>query len=858
MIIFPTDRQHHHLLGGKATALAKLQPLTESNKCRIPAWFAVPAGAEISTAEIIAACEKIPAPSFAVRSSARGEDGAEHSFAGQYDSYLYVSPSDVPAAIRQVHNSHRSDHLSSYQASKNIQLTDQPTALVQQMIQPDVSGVAFSADPVTGRRAHAIVSALWGTGTAIVSGEADTDTWCIDQDGNIVATNIAHKTIHHTINERSNINSLDDRPKLIPEGTATTPTPPEKQDIPCLTEAQIKQVAALARLCACQFGCPQDIEWALADGELYLLQSRPITTLAHTPDPDDPLTVWDNSNIAESYSGITSPLTFSFAARIYEHVYREFCGLLSVPKSRIRANDFVFSQMLGHHHGHVYYNLNSWYHVLAMLPGFSLNRSFMEQMMGVKEPMPDEVVHAILKQTQTTKLKDTWGLLRTFTGLIRNQCNLETNIRKFYHRLNQALAAPDQPLTEMSATELRSHYHDLESKLLKRWDAPLVNDFFAMIYYGVLQSLCKKWLNSSSLHNQLLLDTGDIISAEPPRRINAMAAIAKNSSTLTNLLADPNASTSDKLSAISKLPELEAAYLSYLEKFGDRCLEELKLESPSVGENPQALLTSIGIMANRLLTQPTSTSEPPPPTQAPSPADIPALDPLTGIKRKLFLWVLRQAKDRVRDRENLRFERTRLFGRVRNIIRELGKRMQQDRLIDTADDIFWLPLQDAMNPSLTAQQLQTTIQSNKQHFDSFITPPPDRFETRGPLSRYREFTPTSAQQTELLEGDLSGIGACPGIVRGSVRVVTEPQSATLREGEILVAQQTDPGWVVLFPSASALLVERGSLLSHSAIVARELRLPCIVSIRNVTQLLHTGDIIEIDGSTGSIRIIEKA
>ena len=166
-------------------------------------------------------------------------------------------------------------------------------------------------------------------------------------------------------------------------------------------------------MCAEHFGCPQDIEWAIEGDQLYLLQSRPITTLGHTPDPSEPLVVWDNSNIAESYSGITSPMTFSFAERAYEHVYREFCKLLSVPQQKIQDNDDVFPNMLSHIRGHVYYNLNSWYHVLAMLPGFSINRSFMEQMMGVKEPMPNEVVQTILQRTQTTKAKDTWALIKT-------------------------------------------------------------------------------------------------------------------------------------------------------------------------------------------------------------------------------------------------------------------------------------------------------------------------------------------------------------------------------------------------------------------------------------------------------------
>ncbi len=838
MIIHPHQSEHFDLLGGKARALARLSEVG----CNIPPWFAVTEDDSSHSDEITRCASQLGSKRFAVRSSARGEDGAEHSFAGQYDTFLYVDPTDLIEKIRKVRQSGQSEHLKTYQSSQDITHTHTPTALVQAMLTPDVSGVAFSADPVSGKRSHTLVSGLWGTGSALVSGDADADTWTVDEHHQIISRSIADKSHQHTPDPSSE------------EGIKLTPTPAEKRGIPCLSDRQIIEVANLARMCADHFGCPQDIEWAIEGGQLYLLQSRPITTLGHTPDPDAPLTVWDNSNIAESYSGVTSPMTFSFAERAYEHVYREFCKLLSVPTQRIIANDDVFPNMLGHIRGHVYYNLNSWYHVLAMLPGFSVNRGFMEQMMGVKEPMPDEVVREILKKTQTTKIRDTWALVKTVTGLIRNHRSLQKQIDAFYQRLNNALESPEKPLTEMSGRELTQHYQNLESQLLKRWDAPLINDFFAMIHYGVLKSLCEKWLGDASLQNSLLLDAGDIISAEPPRRIMAMANRVAPHPSLSQLLADPDAPTNQKLTSLQEYPSIYQEYNNYLNEFGDRCLEELKLESPTVGDNPQSLLTGIGVMALRHPLGPTQ------PATVPGPAPEPAPDPtrsLHGIKRRLFHWVLKNARDRVRDRENLRFERTRLFGRVRQIIVELGKRLHHDQVIDQPDDIFFLTITEVMGAyegTTELAPLKALCRERKEEQARYKTAPPDRFETRGPLAHYTHFTPTT--QEEPYDGEqLLGTGACPGIIRGPVRVVTDPRNATLREGEILVAQQTDPGWVVLFPAASGLLVERGSLLSHSAIVARELQLPCIVSIRNITTILKTGDIVEMNGSTGDVKIL---
>jgi pyruvate,water dikinase len=278
-----------------------------------------------------------------------------------------------------------------------------------------------------------------------------------------------------------------------------------------------------------------------------------------------------------------------------------------------------------------------------------------------------------------------------------------------------------------------------------------------------------------------------------------------------------------------------------------------------VGDNPQTLLTGIGVMAKR------EPAKHHPDTTSPSLQEVQI--PLKGIKRHVFLWVLKQTKHRIRDRENLRFERTRLFGRVRQIVVQLGNRLHTSQHLDASQDVFFLTIEETLGvyeKTTPFEALRQKCAQRKQTQSTFTTPPPDRFETRGPLASYSSFRPTESAQSIEAEANssdpnqLSGTGACPGLVRGIVKVVTNPREATLREGEILVAQQTDPGWVVLFPAASGLLIERGSLLSHSAIVARELQIPCIVSINQVTTRLKTGDLVEMNGSTGVISILKSA
>jgi pyruvate,water dikinase len=234
------------------------------------------------------------------------------------------------------------------------------------------------------------------------------------------------------------------------------------------------------------------------------------------------------------------------------------------------------------------------------------------------------------------------------------------------------------------------------------------------------------------------------------------------------------------------------------------------------------------------------------------------------LRRWVFGKVLDQARGRVRDRENLRFERTRVFGRVRRIFLELGRRFTALGWLDDARDVFFLETHEALGVvegTATSVSLRALVAARRSEFAGYsaATAPPDRFETHGMVHHGRQWEQAAvAAATPLAGGEQrSGTGCYPGVVRGTVRVVRDPREAELRPGEILVAERTDPGWVMLFPAAAGLLVERGSLLSHSAIVARELGIPAVVSIPGLTQWLTTGDTVEMDGRAGTITRVSR-
>jgi pyruvate,water dikinase len=865
-------------LGGKARALAALR----AAELPIPAWFVVRPEAfhdslapELRrdlesatdgeglrrTLEVLrpsdAVCAELEqalkdlcpdgAP-VAVRSSASDEDGAQHSFAGQLDSFLFVPAAEVPAKVAAVWRSGFSDRIVAYRREHGLPLTPRPPAvLVQRMVAADVAGVAFGADPVSGRRRLAVVSAVLGLGTALVSGEADADTFHVEEDGTITARTVADKRIAHRPAPGKG------------EGVEAVQVSEEQARQPALRDEQVRAVAELVRRTGRHFGRPQDVEWAIEGGKLFLLQSRPITSLAGTADPDGVVNIWDNSNIAESYNGVTTPLTFSFARRAYEEVYRQFCRILRVPEAKVVASANVFRHMLGLIQGRVYYNLLNWYRLLTLLPGFQANRGFMEQMMGVKEALPEHLVRELTPPTWGSRLKDRFRLLGSVFALVRSHFGMSRQIRSFYGRLRDALGEGKPDLERLRADELVAYYRDLEAQLLTRWDAPLVNDFLAMIFYGLLGRLTRTWCGDpeGTLQNDLLCGEGGMISAEPAARVREMAALAARDPALVAALCDgtPEAARA----AVGRIPAFRDLYNAYLDRFGDRCLEELKLESPTLHDDPLTLLRSVGQLARRL-----AADSAPPPASREAEVRQRAEERVRSalrwrpLRHLLFAWVLRNARARVRDRENLRFERTRLFGRVRLILVELGRKFHALDLLDDPRDVFYLEVEECLGyvtGTSTTTDLRGLAALRKAEFDRYrrLPPPADRFETRGVVHQGNAFQGKAASPQQTPEGDrLKGLGCCPGVVRGPARVITDPRNATLNNGDILVAERTDPGWIMLFPSAAGLLVERGSLLSHSAIVAREMGIPAVVSLTGVTRWLRDGDQVELDGSTGVV------
>ncbi|HET7275039.1 MAG TPA: PEP/pyruvate-binding domain-containing protein [Longimicrobiaceae bacterium] len=810
-------------------------------RTKLPAAFLAEVAAGLRETELTGSL-------LAVRSSAVGEDGKEVSFAGQFDSVLGVREADLSDAILKVWASAFNPHAVAYGGGQTIRMG----VIIQAMVDPAVSGVAFGADPVTGQTDVTVVTAVYGLGEGLVSGELDADTFRIHQSAD------RPPTVTVILADKASA------VRLGPDGgTWTEPVPHDLRSSSSLTEAETIEIAGCAHRLGEAFGQPQDVEWALIDTggparRLLILQTRPITTLGNAPPNAGVRRVWDNSNIIESYSGVTSPLTFSFARSVYEEVYRQFCVLMGVSDRVVDQNRRIFANMLGLVRGRVYYNLLHWYRVLALLPGYRVNRGFMERMMGVQEKLEHEPSPVVT----TGKVKDAGRLLRMVYRLVRENRRLRTGVPAFHAHVDSVISPlAKEDLTTWSADRLVDLYQRLEDELLRHWQTPLVNDFFAMIWFGLLSRLIERWLPDEppTLMNDLLIHEGGIISVEPSRLIVEMAE---------NVVADPTLSEKfsqqqndeelwKQLAADPACAPFFGNLQAYLAKFGDRCANELKLETITLREDPSFLLKTIRgyIAVSAAPLDPTKQLEV-------RRAAAERVGQMGGVRRRVFGIVLSGARARVRDRENLRFERTRVFGTVRRIFLGLGHHLTRNELVDNPRDIFYLTVQevfDYVHGTSTMSNLRALIALRREEWNRHEqeSAPPDRFESIGPVELGHWQIPTPADPADGPgEGILRGLGCCPGLVRAPVRIVRDPRDAGNLKGHILVAERTDPGWTLLFPTAEGLLVERGSLLSHSAIVAREVGLPCVVAIPALLSTLQDGDIVEMDGTTGVVRRLD--
>ncbi len=784
----------------------------------------------------------------AIRSSAKFEDGINQSFAGAMDTILNVKSSEEAVkSVVQCLGSVFNERIITYRKKNDLPVFGGfPSIIIQRMVDAEASGVMFTKDIINKKKNQIYISAVLGLGEGLVSGLLDADSFVINKlNGEIIEQNIVSK-----------------KEMLIggENGTVRVKSPPEQAETTSLSNHILKKLYKNGLNIEKKFGVCSDIEFAVADNKLYILQTRPITTDISKNN----IRVWDNSNIVESYSGVTTPLTYTFIRKAYSGVYSLFCGLLGVDKQALTDDPDLFNNMLGLIEGRVYYNLINWYKIVSYLPGYKYNKAFMEQMMGVSTvsdlvdtdsaPGFFRKYFVYLPQTAVVGFKMLYILLTL-------DKRIEKFFKNFYRNYNRYKSINLKEIQTMGLFDLLG---DLEKNVLNIWKEPILNDLKCMIFYGLLKSLTVKWGIDPGgvIHNDLLVGEGDIKSKKVVTELLNIAEVIRNDKVMNGLFeSNTPEDIYAKIMDNEEYSKLKKMIVSYLDEYGVRSIEEMKLESVPVKDNPAFC---ISILKNFVMTITKSGSQ-----SNENELNI-RKEAEKVVKEKLrfkrflvvfskgsiYRFVLKRTREGVRDRENQRFCRTEIYSIVRDVFLEIGRRWAESEAIDSQRDIFyleWSEIEDFVKGRSTTPDLKSLIGIRKKLYGEFNkTNPDDRIETEGEpyifLKNYK-------YGKTLNSGVMKGTPCSPGVVRGRVRVVEKPDMNLSLNGEILVARQTDPGWVVLFPSISGLIVERGSPLSHSAIVAREMGIPAIVGVKGVSTCLKDGNEVMLDGNRGIVELI---
>lgn len=792
----------------------------------------------------------------AVRSSAADEDSKNLSFAGQMETFLNIRDREgFLSAVCGCWASLFGERAVLYRINNGIDpWACEIAVIVQEMVESEVSGVIFTANPLTGNREEMLISSTWGLGEGLVSGKLDADNFILDSTGNIKESNIVEKKQLMAYDTGGGIRTID--------------VPIDKQGEASLTKGQLGELHKMALNVQGFKGMPMDIEFAIYKEKVYLLQARPITNLKEQVKPGkDNFNVWDNSNIVESYSGVTTPLTFSFIKKAYFAVYWQFWETIGVDGKTISENRHILENMLGLIQGRVYYNLLNWYFLISKMPGFKYNKSFMEQMMGL------QVIKDYVKPEESGSKFEKYfillpRLLRVGLKMFSAHLSLPVRIREFFSHFRKIYSYYSKlDYEHMPSKEILKVYRILEDEILWKWKAPILNDFEAMIFYGLLKKLTVNWDldKDGSLQNDLLCGEGGITSTKVVTELFSIAGKIEANKELRSLFLElsPGAALL-RLRGDPIFSKINAEFNRYLDVYGVRSVEEMKLESVPVKDDPTFCISMLQNYLRNTVPDPVKQGEHEQEIRAR--AEKVLKDKLRGKKALLFIsklrlykFILKNARSAIKNRENQRLARAEAYSLARTLIRAIGKNWQEKSLIDKVEDIFYLELDEIssfIEGTAVSTDLRELVRIRRKEFEGYrLTNPDDHIETYGEVYYNNIFT-----KEELVSGEgvLKGLGCCQGVVEREVQVIMKPDSSVRLSGEIMVARQTDPGWVVLFPSISGLIVEKGSMLSHSAIVAREMGIPAVVGVKNATKLLTTGDKVRLDGAEGTISILERA
>ncbi|HJQ28676.1 MAG TPA: PEP/pyruvate-binding domain-containing protein, partial [Rubrobacter sp.] len=773
----------------------------------------------------------------AVRSSATAEDLPYASFAGQQDTYLNVVGEEaVLDAVRRCWASLWTDRAVSYRATNGIDPHGVRLAVaVQRMVDASVAGVLFTANPVTGKRRQAVIDASPGLGEAVVSGMVNPDHFVVDTaKGKIVERRLGDKRVA----VRAAAGSGTERVEVA-----------ASEDEASLSDPQIRALAELGARVEEYYGSPQDTEWAIdGDGEVWLLQARPITTLfplpANAPTNEENLRVYFSFSVAQ---GVYRPLT-PMGIQAFRLIVSAVATLAAHPPRNPYDSPAFFSESAGR----IFADVTP---VLRSKQGRRLFNLVMRNMEARTVPIVRHLVEDPRLASVPTPRRP---VLRTVLSVfVRGRIPL---------RVVQALARPAQARGRAArvVTQFRAA-DDVPSDASAAEHLAAAERWLRSGPPGLLSGVPPAFiagLGANALAGKLLKG----LATDDERRV-AMRALPHNPTTemdlaLWNLAKDaradpetartltetpPERLAEDYLGG-SLPPKLQSSLADFLLLYGHRGVAEIDLGLPRWSEDPTYIL---GVIANYLRLDD--------PRAAPDVqfrrATREAEEMVARLTRRaarkgrlrgtLVGFLLGRARELSGLREMPKFCIVLLMARARELLWKVGEELAGAGRLENAGEVFFLSVPEAW-AGLAGEDLRPIVRGRRAVYEQEIG------RKHVPRLLLSDGTEPTAETHGAAEGVLLGTPASGGVVTEKARVILDPGGARLEPGEILVAPSTDPGWTPLFLTAGGLVMEMGGPMSHGAIVAREYGIPAVVGVPDATERITTGERITVDGAAGEI------
>jgi pyruvate,water dikinase len=804
------------------------------------------AAVEVAAAEIQAAIERHPIPPavaeaigqaysrldggaarVAVRSSATAEDLPEASFAGQQETFLNVRGYEALLHhVRRCWASLWTARAIAYRREHGV--ADHGLALavvVQAMVEAEVAGVMFTANPINGRRDEVVINASYGLGEAVVSGLVTPDTFVVrPRQGLIRERTIGHKSVEILYSPIG----------LVEEHAVGE----ERAGAASLTDAQVLDLAALGLGVAAHAGRPQDCEWALRDGRAFLLQARPITTLGEPP-AYDPRDHWTRAMFVEILPDAPSPAFCSVLVPILGHMLAfTFRSLGQQPPADIPAVAVFCHQP--------YLNLRYIRAALAGLPD------------EARERLTERIANPFTAHDQSgadrslAELRLGWHVLRVVRRLPRA---LPKIVERYYSRLRPYEALD---LARQSDAELCDAVDAIVTEIVP----PLIDwDYLLIAALGLVGRLMDRTVDRSgvpspeAVRGQLHSGMTGNLTMHTNKALWQLARAARSEPAVARAILDgPDEGLLGRLSGLPGGVAFRRALDQFLWTYGHREIR-MDIVYPTWGEDPtpvlrflRAYLAADGapdpVEQERLLAEQRR--------RAAAEVESALAGTARGrlIDRRLFRWSLEHTRALAADRDTMHFHWTYAFPILRRLLEELGRRWVAQGLLDRVEDIYCLAIDELPAVVAEPRPLQAEVARSRRAWER------DRARTwPHEIRQAEEIYPDDVAVAEPIDGALRGIPGSPGRASGAVRIIRGPEDfGLLRQGEILVAPLTNPTWTPLFAIAGGLVIESGGILSHGAIVAREYGIPAVMGVAGASRTLSTGQQVTVDGTGGLVGI----